>query len=77
MASERSSSCLPALPRRATPGAPVRKESQYKLAVHVRAVNKVNPNADVQPVNNPFINPTEYFTRTPYGTILSDIHEMV
>ena len=74
---ERSSSRLAGRPKRVTPGAPTRKEARYRLALHVRAIAKPNPNSNAMPVENPFVLPTEYYAHTPYETILLDVQEMV
>ena len=38
-----------------TPCSKKRKEGRYQVALHVKTLTKRNPNADVLPVENPFV----------------------
>ena len=53
-----------------TPGSNRRKEGRYQVALHVKTLNKRNPNADVLPVENPFVVEKAFLMRT-------DIHDVI
>ena len=54
-----------------------RRESQFKLALHVTFSAKKNPNVDPKPVSNPFIVSKVYNARTSLETILEDLDNVV
>ena len=46
--------------KKITPGAKTRKETKYRIALHVKTQAKRNPNVDVMPVENPFLTDEEF-----------------
>ena len=57
---------------------PIRSESKYYLAVHVKAIKKVNPSSiDVKPNPHPFLYEKEYLHRTTFQQIEEDLFNLL
>ena len=56
---------------------PTRQEFKHKLALHVSASAKRNPNVDPKPIPNPFIPKVVYTARTSLDRIIDDLVELV
>jgi hypothetical protein len=46
--------------RSVTPGVARRKEKTYQIALHVLTTQKHNPNSDVKPVENPYVERSKF-----------------
>ena len=53
-----------------TPGVVRRKEKTYQIALHVLTTQKHNPNADVKPVENPYVVEKSFFQRSKFEQIV-------
>ena len=57
---------------------PIRSESKYYLAVHVKSIKKVNPSSiDVKPNPHPFHYEKEYLHRTTFQQIEEDLFNLL
>ena len=62
--------------KKVTPGAKTQVETKYPIALHVKTQAKRNPNADVMPVENPFLMDDEFLLRTDVNDIVSVISDV-
>jgi hypothetical protein len=61
--------------RSVTPGVARRKEKTYQIALHVLTTQKHNPNADVKPVENPYVLEKLFLQRSKFEQIVEIVDQ--